>query len=67
MTEQTKLQRILELPFEDYMAECLEHVRQLALKDPIANIVYQHMVEAPAACEAQWARRYWYAKCGVTQ
>lgn len=63
----TKLETILQLPFEGYMFQCWEHVRQKALNDPITNIVYQHMVESPAACEAAWARRYWFSKCGVQE
>lgn len=67
MTDQTKLDSLLALPFEEYMNGCWNHVRELALNDPVANVVYQHMIEAPASMEASWARRYWFHKCGVTK
>ena len=60
-----KLTNLLQLPFEEYMIGCWDHVRNLAINDPIANIVYQEMLSAPAAIEATWARRYWFTKCGV--
>lgn len=66
MTQQPgKLETLLQLPFEQYMAGCWEHTRELALNDPIANIVYQELLAAPAAMEALWARRYWFSKVGA--
>jgi len=58
----SKLEELLDLPFEEYMAGCWDHVRGMALRDPVASIVYQHMLAAPAAMEALWARRYWFNK-----
>ena len=60
-----KLTSLLQLPFEEYMAGCWDHVRKMALNDPIARIVYHEMLSAPAAIEATWARRYWFSKCGA--
>ena len=62
--EETKLEVILKLPFEEYMHECWQHVQNLAINDPIANIVYQEFVKSPAHAEALWARRYWFSKVG---
>lgn len=61
----TKLERIIDLPFEEYMIECWKHVHELAAADPIASIIRDHIIAAPAMIEANWARRYWYHKNGV--
>ena len=51
----TKLDALLTLSFEEYMAGCWEHVRSLALKDSVAEVVYHEILSAPAAMEALWA------------
>ena len=58
----SKLDEILKLPFEEYMAACWNHMREKALADPIAEIVYLQTISEPAAMESMWARRYWFSK-----
>lgn len=58
----SKLEELLELPFEQYMDGCWKHVREMARQDPIADHVAHHLFAEPAAMEAIWARRYWFHK-----
>ena len=57
-----QLDRILELPFEQYMQACWDHAREKAQLSGIGAIVYGHMLQTPAEPEALWARRYWFNK-----
>ena len=61
----TKLEELLELPFEEYMHGCWNHAFAKAGTDPIAMYLYEMAVREPAAVEAQWAKRYWFYKNGV--
>lgn len=62
----TKLEHILELPFEEYMRECWQHAKDRAAVSPLAAIVYKDMLTAHRAdTEAMWARRYWFNKNGA--
>lgn len=60
---QTKLDKLLNLPFEEYMQECWKHSFEIAGKDPIAMYLYEMQIKEPAAIEAMWAKRYWFNKC----
>lgn len=62
----TKLEELLALPFEEYMAGCWQHVLDLAMSDTVASVVYQNLLAEPAGMEALWARRYWFHKNGVS-
>lgn len=62
----TKLEELLELPFDQYLKGCWEHARQLARNDPVTNVVFIHMCAEVNAMEAAWARRYWFNKCKET-
>lgn len=64
-TSPEALAALLALPFEQYMQGCWDHVRKLALADPVASVVYEHIVAFPAAMEASWAKRYWFHKCAA--
>ena len=59
-----ELEKLLALPFGEYMRGCWQHSFDLAGKDPIAMYLYEMVIKEPAAVEAMWARRYWFAKNG---
>ena len=61
----TKLEELLERPFDAYMRGCWQHAFDKAGTDPIAMYLYEMAVKEPAAIEAQWAKRYWFHKNGA--
>ena len=61
----SKLEQILELPFEEYIQACWQHAFDIAGKDPIAMYLYQMTIKEPSSIEAMWAKRYWYNKCNT--
>ena len=61
----TKLEELLDLPFDAYMRGCWQHAFDKAGTDPIAMYLYEMAVKEPATIEAQWAKRYWFHKNGA--
>ena len=61
----TKLEELLERPFDAYMRGCWQHAFDKAGTDPVAMYIYEMAVKEPAAIEAQWAKRYWFHKNGA--
>ena len=61
----TKLEELLERPFDAYMRGCWQHAFDKAGTDPIAMYMYEMAKKEPAAIEAQWAKRYWFHKNGA--
>lgn len=62
-----KLDRILQLPFAQYIQECWAHAHERAQVDPLCSIVYGYMRQTPAEAEANWAKRYWFNKVKETE